>query len=301
MNLEIIKFFKNYIKALNLPSKTAKNTTAIVKTLICEDYQQKIKWEISLKLKKNKIIKTARFLSMDGKAYSYRSEKLFLERLEIYNKIMNKKINKNSKDKIIACLLEFSKTPMDLYFGADIKNNNYLFSFWFIFGGVKSPTDISFCSYNFNKLIKKSLKTINLKKPKKIGKDILNFGFDVNNQNIFYKIYYLSRGKMILNNIFTNLMSQINKKLIDYDYFYFFSELYDKNGKCLKKKAFIEFFDKIYVNRQDFPEFLEKILKITKSDYKLSKLSKTFQTIGGRISLISFELDNTVTFYIRQD
>ena len=301
MSLEITKFFKNYTKALNFPSKTAENTIAIVKALAREDYQQKIEWEISLKLKKNKIIKTARFLSMDGRAYSYRSERLFLERLEIYNKIMNKKINKNSKDKIIACLLEFSKTPMDLYFGADIKNNNYLFSFWLIFGGVKSPTDISFWSYDFNKLIEKSLKTINFKKPKKIRKDILNFGVDVDNQNIFYKIYYLSRKKMILNNVFTNLMNQINKNLIDYDYFYFFSELYDKNGKRLKKKAFIEFFDKLYVNKQNFSEFLEKILKIVKSDYKLSKLTKIFQTIGGRISLISFELDNTLTFYIRPD
>ena len=301
MSLEITNFFKNYIKALNIPLKTAKNTITIVKALASEDEQQKTKWEVSLKLKKDKIIKTTRFLSMDGQAYSYKSEKLFLERLEIYNKIMDKKINKNFKDKIIACLLEFSKTPMDLYFGADIKNNAYLFSFWLIFGGVKSPTDISFWSYDFNKLIEKSLKTINFKKPKKIRKDILNFGFDVNNKNIFYKIYYLSRKKIILNNVFTNLMSQINKNLINYNYFYFFSELYNKNGNCLKKKAFIEFFDKLYVDRQDFPEFLEKILKIVKSNYKLSKLTKIFQATGGRISLISFELDNTITFYVRPD
>jgi hypothetical protein len=298
MSLEIIKFFKNYIKAINLSLKTEKNTLAIVQSIIQEDYQQKIKWEVSLKIKKNKIIKTARFLSMDGKSYSYKSEKLFLERLEIYNKIMNKKINNVSKDRAIACLLEFSKTTTGLDFGADIKDNNYLFSFWLIFGVDNRYTDISFLPYNFNKLVEKPFKIISFFKKRR---NIVHFGINVNNQNIFYEIYFLFKKETILNNIFTNLIREIKKNFTNYNCFYFFSELYDKNGKCLKKKIFIEFFDKIYTNKQDFPKILEKTLKIVQCEYKLLKLIKTFQIIGGRISLISFELDNTLTFYIRPD
>jgi len=296
---KIIRFSDNFSRAINLDTQTSRNLFWIVKELLKSDKKSKTDFEFSLKIRRGALIKTARFLNMDGMAYSYKSPSLFLKRLQIYNEIMKKRINNDNREIVVAALSEIAQTPMDLYFGVDIRKNNFLFAFWLIFGGVQSPDNISFYRYDFKKIINNALQKIGFKNLKVIKNDILNFGFDVDNKEIFYKIYYLCRTKFLPRHEFSDLMRKINKNLFNYHYFYFISELYNKESQCIKKKIFVEFFDKIYSQKENIADLLNRISIASNNQFNISKMVRIFKSIGGRISLVSFEKDGTLTFYLR--
>jgi hypothetical protein len=296
---EILNFFKRYTKSIGASNTTKKNSLMIAGALLRHDPFGKTKFEVSFKIKKHILPRRIRFLNMDGNAYSSKNKLFFLERLEIYKRIMNGKINNSLLPRVIQALTEISKTPMDLYFGADIENNNYLFAFWLIFGGVKKTGEVSFWNYDFDGIVKNALEKMRFKPPRFLRKDILNLGFDIDNNNVFYKLYYLLRDKTEYLSPFTNLMKKINRTLPDFKYFYFFSRMYDEQGRCCKQKLFTEFLEDIYPDTEKTNELLAKVLTLNNNHIELQRLLKIIKLIDGRISLMSFEADGTITFYIR--
>lgn len=299
---QLIGFVKRYNEAVGISKLTQKNMLSIIRELIRYDPFGKTRFEVSFKLQDRRIYHDARFLNMDGNAYSCKSQLYFLARLEIYKEIMRKRKSPRSLfDDIIKALEYISKRPMDLYFGADITDDNYLFAFWLIFGGVKRNGKVSFWPYDFEKTISRILTYIKCSPPKIIKGDILNFGFDINNKNVFYKLYYLIKDKDSYFTPFANTMKKINKGLSGYKYFYFSSHMYNKEGKCVKDKIFIEFLEDLRGGNTHTDKVIEQILGINNSRIDSSKISRIIKFIDGRISLISFEVDGTVTFYIRPD
>jgi len=296
---EILNFFERYTESIGVSNTTKKNTLMIVRNLLRYDPFRKTKFEVSFKLNNSVISNRVRFLNMDGNAYSCKNQLFFIGRLEIYKRIMKGKINNSLLPNVIQALTEISKTPMDLYFGADIEDNNYLFAFWLIFGGVKKTGEVTFWHYDFDEIVKNALEIIKFKPPKFLRKNILNLGFDIDSKNVFYKLYYLLRDKTEYLSPFTNLMKKINRNLSDFKFFYFFSQMYDKEGVCIKNKLFIEFLEDIYPNSQKINELLRKVLEINHSRFESLKLFRIIKSINGRLSLISFEIDGTITFYIR--
>jgi len=298
---KILHFFKKYSKAIDASEITQKNTLSIVKKLIRYDPLDITTFEISFKIKRDNLLNQIRFLNMDGDAYSCKNPLFFLSRLRIYKKIIEGKVNNPLLTDIFKALSWVARTPMDLYFGADIKKDNYLFSFWLIFGGVKRTGEVSFWPYDFNEIVENILKIIKFKPPEFLKKEILNFGVDVDNKNLFYKLYYLIREKSNYAYLvdFNKIIRKINRALSDFKYFYFFSQMYNKKGVCFKKKLFLEFLQDIHYESEKINELLTKILKINNSHFELKRLLKIIKLISGRVSLISFEIDGTITFYIR--
>lgn len=297
----ILHFFENYTDAIGASKVTQRNTLAIIKNLVRGDPFEKTKFELSFKLKNDTISNRVRFLNIDGGIYSCKSQQFFLARLEIYKEIMKNKIDNSLLPDVIQALTSISKTPMDLYFGADIKDDVFLFAFWLIFGGVKRTGEVNFWPYNFNEIVNNALTKIKFKKSMFLINDILNFGLDIDNKDVFYKLYYLLRDKESSPASFGNLIKRINRILSDFRFFYFFSRMYNKEGKCIKKKLFIEFLEDIYPNSRKINELLGKVLEINHSRFELPKLFRIIKSINGRLSLISFEPYRVLTFYIRPD
>jgi len=100
---------------------------------------------------------------------------------------------------------------MDLYIGFDAKNDDVLFAFWLIFGGVKRTGRISFWPYDFGSILNNFFERAGFRKPGSVKKDILNLGVDIGKADSFYKIYYLCRERVIPNSDFTALMKNLNE------------------------------------------------------------------------------------------
>jgi hypothetical protein len=257
-------------------------------------------FEFSFKIKNKKMPREVRFLNMDPDGYSCKNKRLFLKRIELFEKILEKKCRNKDYKLVVNALKDISNTPLDIYFGADIKKDDYTFGFWLIFGGVKRDGKVNFWSYDFSKIVNSLLQDTGMKKSVELRKDILNFGFDITPDELYYKVYYLCREKIMQNSIFTELMKEINSKLNNFKYFYFWSEMYTKEGNKVKEKLFIEFLEDLWSREKKLISILLlNISKIKKIDINPHNLIKKISKIGGRISLISFEADGTLTFYMR--
>ena len=115
-------YLNKILKQIRATEKTKENSTELLHILEHFDPNNLTKYEFSFKAKGSRISPELRFLNMDADAYSCKNSKIFLKRLQIFEKILERKCkNKNAK-KVIAALEEVSKTPMDLYFGADIED-----------------------------------------------------------------------------------------------------------------------------------------------------------------------------------
>lgn len=284
---------------MTVPEETRKEASSLMGRLIEDDPLGKTQFEVSFKVADNLIPSQARFLNMDSNAYSCKNKLFFLERVELYKRIMAGKTRNPLFPGLMRALGGISQTPMDLYFGADVSRRNLLFAFWLIFGGVKRSGEISFWPYDFERIVKDTLGKIRFKGPGRIGEDILNFGFDIDDKNVFYKIYFLCREKVLPKSHFTDLMKRINRNFLNFKYFYFISQMYDKNGKCIKEKLFTEFLESIYPGSKRQEELLAQVIRISKSRIGAKRLFEIVRSIGGRLSLISFENNGTLTFYIR--
>jgi len=294
-----LSFFSRYFKALKFSPATRENTILIVKRLLKYDYLKKTQFEVSFKIKKNKILNSVRFLNMDADVYSCKNKLLFLARLKACLDCVEKQVSQEHLNKAVLSLMNLADSPMDLYFGADVKDEDLVYAFWLIFGGVEKSGKVNFCPYNLNKLVFDILKIIKFKSPGKLKKDILNFGFDIDKNQMYYKLYYLCNRSNIAGSSLKNLSGRVDRRLKGFKYFSFFSEMYNKTGSCIKKKLFVEFLDTITADSKTFNELLMGILLISRSSYSPEKLANIFKGIKGRISLVSFEPDGTLTFYIR--
>ena len=286
---------------MNCSEETKKNGLWLVETLLKNDPENLTKFEASFKIKNGKIPNELRFLNFDASAYSSSSTAGFLKRLNLFHQIMKEKIGETKAEKVFRALKEVAATPVDLYFGVDVKDENFLFAFWLIFGGVQKDGGIEFCPYDTNKIIKKILNKIGARLPK-LKSDILNFGLDINDKDLFFKIYWLhnfSKDGMLADETFASKIKKIRNSFTDYRYFTFISEKYNLEGRCQYKKLFTEFLDPISAQHEKLEDFLKTILKLANSNFNSQKLLKIIKSINGRIALVSFEKDDTLTFYIR--
>jgi len=302
-------FFSNFMNAVGCSKLTQENTLWVINNLIENDPKNLTKFEISFKIKNGKISKEFRFLNFDASAYSSFNTSGFLKRLKLFRQIMEGKTRNTQKEKVFKSLEEVSATPVDLYFGADIKDDKYLFAFWLIFGGVQKDGRVEFRPYNTDEIIRKILKKIGGRVPKlRIQQahhkrsDMLNFGFDLDKQNLFFKIYWLhnfSKNGMLADEAFSSKIKRIRKSLANWRYFTFISEKYNLEGRCQYKKLFTEFLDPINAQYENLEDFLKTILDLAGSEFDIGRLLEIIKSINGRIALVSFEVDDTLTFYMR--
>jgi len=276
------EFLSNFVKNISDSNNTFENSMNLLNILLKFDPYNMTKFEFSFKIKNSKILKIVRFLNLDCNSYSCMNSKFYLKRLRLFDKIIqdkSNKINLDSNKKVISALKYVSNFPMDLYFGADIEDNNYLFSFWLVFGGVKKDKSVNFWPYNFVDIIKNILKLLEVKEPNIIlDNKILNFGIDIIGGKIYYKLYYLCENYSILNSNFNTLANQIDENLTNFNYFYFLSKMYDEKGNLVKEKLFIEFLEDIYYHNEN----------------KIKKLLNSFS----QVKFIKFDYNELFNFLI---
>lgn len=296
----VAKFFKNFAEALRVSSTTKKNFFLILEPLLKSDPARLTQYEVSFKIFDTQIIPKVRFLNIDADTCSCKSQQNFLNKVELFDRVLKGRSANQSIPAILESLREISLWPMDLYLGSDIKDNNFVFAFWLIFGGVKRGSAPVFWPYDFKKIMNIFFRNLKLKPPKFLKNKILNFGLDIEKRDVKYKIYYLCPGKKITRAGFNKIADALNRELKNFKYFYFFSEMYNKDGKLIKKKLFLEFLEDICNTNEDLSlDILERLLAIKLIKFNKNKIQKILAKIGGRLSLISLEKNGTLTFYLR--
>lgn len=301
------KSFKNilsFLDYLKISFLTKKNVISFFNELAKIDPLGLTHFELSFKANKNIIERgKIRILNLDAKAYSYLNEKNYLQRLDSYFSICKKKISNPVLINLFNALRSVSATPLDVYLGADIKNNDYLLAFWLIFGGVKRNGRINFIS-NSDAAISKVFNNLNIKKLFSGNKKILNLGFDIDNKSLFYKIYYFL-DKNNLNEAGQSGRRKI-KEIIDFlgnehRYWFFISERYKVGAKNMgRKKVYVEFLDDIATGDEKTLPLLRKLLGIMGCNLSFVWLKGILSSIPeGKIVILAFEPDGTTTFYIR--
>ncbi|HNX82420.1 MAG TPA: hypothetical protein PKL77_09785 [Candidatus Omnitrophota bacterium] len=291
--------FKNYSAALHISNLTFLNSSRIVQKLYSFDTSHETHFEFSFKLQQNRLIPSCRFLNMDSQVYSCKSQLYFLARLELCRKLMKNKAPADLVERSIRAFEFASRTPMNLYFGADVFNKAYLFAFWLIFGGVQKNGNVTFWNYDFKQIIMRMAYLLRCSFPIGILKrNVLNLGIDLGPKEIYYKLYYLCRGNSLDDAVLREKMHAL-KSIVRQKHFYFFSEMFDAKGNRVKTKLFIEFLEDIVPWSANINQLLSAVLHVTGSMFDEKRLFRVISGIGGRISLMSFENDGTITFYIR--
>ena len=292
-------FFRDTLSAIGTSEATKKNAMEIIRNLHHHDPHNLTKFEFSFKIKEGKITDYARYLNMDPDGYSCRGPEMFTKRLKLFREIVSNKGFQNNR--VFSALEELKRSPMDLYFGFDVKDDDFLFSFWLIFGGVKRSGEVNFWPYDFNKIIHGFFNTVDARLPRIRESDVMNLGLDIGMGTEAYKLYYLCRDRFVPDCSFSGLMKQINKNLKGLEYFYFFSEMYDRDATLTKEKIFLEFLEDMKNGESNTENMIRSLSAIPGLNLDVPGLSTVLSACGGRISLISFEADGTLTFYIRPD
>lgn len=292
-------FLRRYISTMSSSSIENKGSLAITDILLKYDPFDRMDFEVSFKIAKNTLLPGLRFLNIDANLYSCRSTDAFLLRTNLCRNIVANHLRSRNADKVFTALEKVSLTPMDLYFGFDMNNSDYVFAIWLIFGGVKRDGEVQFWPYDLERIARSFLKELGLRMHRVLEKNLLNLGIDISGNKLFYKLYYLLRDKANSSNKFSILRRKIDACLSDFRYFYFYSNMYDKNGTEVKSKLFIEFLEDLPHTSARLPGALDAILDINNSDFKHKHLMEIIKKIGGKVSLVSFEPSDTVTLYIR--
>lgn len=303
---QTLRNINNFMKSGGVSLKTKKSVNDFFVKLRENDPLDLTEFELSFKVK-DRILnnREIRILNLDSKAYSYASQKAYLSKLLAYKKIIWEKTKNPLKKKIFAALESISFHPMDFYVGADIKDENYLFAFWLILGGVEQSGKINFVK-NPEKVLDSIFKVLGIKPAYKINPmSVLNFGFDLGGKEAFYKIYY------ILNKENAAHISAKEKKTVSkivdflgkkYRHWFFVSERYtidDDQNDLKRKKVYLEFLDIMRTNDEKTHKMLSGIFDIVGCPFSQIKIKNTLGVLDGRVVIIAFEEDGTVTFYIR--
>lgn len=293
-------FLMDYADAIGLSRKTRLNFYALTESLLKNDILHKTKFETSFKFNNGRISRQARFLYMDANAYSCKSKELFLLKLLHYRKIISETKGFKTNKLLFKAFEEISTKPMDLYFGADIAEDDFVYAFWLIFGGVKKTGQVVLWPYNFRGIIKNFFRTLQLKNPQILDEQILNLGVDIYKNKTFYKIYYLLRGVNESLMDFSKVIKKIDKEMSGLGYYYFYSHMFDHSLKCIKKKVYLEFTNHdLIFNSNKTKEVLKGILSSGGMYSHWRSLYDMLKPVRGRISILSIEPDMTITFYMR--
>lgn len=288
------RFFSDVMKAVKASAATRRSAAGLLRGLSAADPHLLTKYEFSFKTGPGAASREVRFLNIDADAYSCRGRQFFLRRLALCGRLMGAAGRSGNGKRVLRALRRAADTPMDLYFGADIRGKSALFAFWLIFGGVKRDGRASFWPYDFQKLAGGLLKELGLREPPAPDREVLNFGLDIG-EEITFKLYYLCREKVMKGSPFQALMEKLNDRLWFAKFFYFFSRMYDASGRLIKEKLFIEFLEDVPC--RDGAKVGRVLAGLPVRGAAGAK--RTLAACGGRISLISFEAGGTTTFYVR--
>jgi hypothetical protein len=287
-------------QALRCGAGAPRRAAEIVDHLIDYDPLGLTGFEFSFKVKDKRAAPLLRFLSLDADAYSCRNEALYRTRLAAYESIMRDASLSARWPDVRAALCSVAATPVDLYFGADVSERGQaMYGFWLIFGGVKRDGVPRFCGHDVGALIDGCLKAGGFRKPPRLRPDILNLGFDVLRDDALYKVYYLCREPLIAGRSFSAIMRELSKKLVGFRYFHFYSETYDRDGRKVKEKLFVEFLEDIAGDTPRTRQLIEALNRVDGLNVDAGLWRRILSQSKSRISLISFEADGTLTVYVR--
>lgn len=299
----VLKSINAFCQSLKLSKTTKSNLNSFVGDIFKIDSLGLTQFELSFKFNKNiKDDGKVRLLNLDSKAYSYRNSQEYLKRLNSYFNIFQKNNNNAQLGSLRDALKSVLDDPMDVYIGADIENKNYLFAVWLILGGALRNGKINL-KKNSVVIIEKIFKTLGFKPDFEINKNILNIGFDIDDTDLYYKIYYF------LNKDNYHQMTDVERTIVraliellrtEYKYWFFASERYKKGALGVKrKKLYLEFLDDLYLSKKETVELIEKILMVVGCEYDEAKLRSIFKGVDGRLVILAVEDEGIVTFYIR--
>ncbi|MBU4216566.1 hypothetical protein L6270_00255 [Candidatus Parcubacteria bacterium] len=300
---EIVENINLFCQSLKLSKTTKSNLNSFVGDIFAIDSLGLTQFELSFKF--NKAIKDdskMRLLNLDSKAYSYRNKGAYLKRLDSYFDIFQKNNINLQLDTLHEALKSVSDDPMDVYIGADIENEDYQFAIWLILGGALRSGKINL-KKNSVEIIDKLFKRLGFNPSFEITQNILNIGFDIDNNDLYYKIYYF------LNKDNYHQMNSEERRIVgeligllksEHKYWFFASERYKKGGLGVgRKKLYLEFLDDLYLNKKETLDLIEEILTIMRCEYNKETFRDVFRGINARLVILAIEDDGVVTFYIR--
>lgn len=295
-----------FAKQMGASASTKKNLQWFFENISSSDKLKKTEFELSFKVKDNILNKgEVRLLNIDAGVYSYNNSLSFLERLLFYKKLIWHKNECRRKKDVFKALELAAQTPVDLYGGADFFKEKISFAFWLILGGVEKSGKIKFIK-DSDVLMKNIFSALRIKPSFAVDpSDVLNIGFDLEERDSFYKIYYILNEKTekFINKNEQDVVGQLTRFLDGKARHWFFvSERYkigDENVDPGRKKIYLEFLDPIYTYKDESYVMLEEIFKIIGCPCNKSLLEKYLGSIEGKVIIIAFEDDGTVTFYVR--
>jgi hypothetical protein len=295
-----------FAKAVKVSKSTKRNLLWFFNQIVEADPLAGTEFELSFKVKDEILHKgEIRLLNIDAEIYSYKDQAVFLKRLLLYKRIMWHRTTCPKKKIIFSALTDLSKTPLDLYGGADIFEENFMFAFWLILGGIKKNGQINFIK-NAKSVLVDIFTALGIRPDFAVEpEDILNVGFDLEKEAAFYKIYYILNKKTekFINKKEKGVVSKLAKLLNGLiKHWFFVSERYmisGVKGRAGRRKVYLEFLEPVLTSNAETYVLMAKIFEIVGCPFKLDLLKKYMGVLEGRIVIIAFEEDGTVTFYIR--
>ncbi len=305
-HLKTEKNLIKFAKKTNVSEKAKNNLLWFFREIIADDSLEKTEFELSFKVKRDILNKgEIRLLNIDAGSYAYSNEANFLKRLLLYKKIVWNKTSCEKKKEIFSALESIAKTPLDLYGGADIDEDTISFAFWLILGGVEKSGKIKFIK-NADVVLGKIFKALQIPPAFEVDAgDVLNVGFDLENKAAFYKIYYILNKKTekFINKKQRDIVASLGVRLNGLmKHWFFVSERYiiDETSDTLgRKKIYLEFLEPVLTSKKTTYKLLEDIFKIVGCPCEMKSLWEYISVLEGKIVIIAFEKDGTVTFYIR--
>lgn len=295
---KIHKFLENYSNSIKASKLTRKNISSFAKYLEGVDFLKKNKYEFLVKTKGNEVLPVAGLVNIDSSGYSYKNSNFFIARLTIFRAIIAKLGSRLINNDLFLGLHEVSKTPMDMYFGTEVVDNDYTFSFCLIYGGCDKNGVVNYCPYDFSQITGNLLKKAHLVKPDKLRDKIFHLSLNANKNNLWYELYY---EQVPFRNAFRDEVEFINRKLKGYDYHFCSSEMFDNTGSCLGKKLFVYLPEGIKVKSNNLEEYLDKFNGFGGNKFDAGKLKRAFNKLEGEITLIGIDPENTLAFYVTRE
>lgn len=313
INLEIMGHLKarnnllGFAQRMGILAPTKKNLLWFFENVSKSDELEKTEFELSFKINKGVLNRREiRLLNMDAGVYSYYNSLNFLKRLLFYKKLVWRKTGCVKKKEIFKALENVAKTPVDLYGGADFFNEDISFIFWLVLGGAEKKGKIKFIK-DPDVLMNNVFLALQIKPSFKAGvSDILNIGFELNDTDPFYEIYYVlnSKTELFIANDEQRKVLRLKKLLDDkVKHWFFVSERYRIKKKVEDdpegRKIYLEFLDQIHLSKEETYEMVQGIFNILGCSYDKLPLKEVLSSIDGRIVIIAFDGDGLVEFYIR--
>lgn len=276
------------------PAATREKTLSIIEALAESDPAGLTKYEVSFKVQGNGLLPTMGFTNIDANAYAAKSSSLFLSRLQVYERIVAAHIKSRLCRDLTAALEEIARTPMDLYFGAEIEKGGAAFVFWLIFGGAGSDGKVKYCPYDNPKIIRTLLKNMKCSVPVALKEKAFHMCLRVNKQGFSYEFFYEGTAERSL----SGKIRELNRRLADHERYFCFSEDYIKSGSCMGKSAFVYVPHGPFTQDRGLKGFLEQLNGLGAAGAGLSGLQARLKLTRGQLTLLRWDGSGALTLYL---